>query len=878
MNLNNFTIKSQEAVQQAVQIATINGQQSIENGHLLKGILHVDENVTPFILKKLNINTPFFSKTLDKIVEGYPKVSGGQPFLSNNTNQAIAKASTYLKEFGDEYVSIEHLLLALLSIKDTISQLLKDNGVSEKDLKAAINELRKGAKVTSQNAEETYNALNKYAINLNEQAKKGKLDPVIGRDEEIRRVLQILSRRTKNNPILVGEPGVGKTAIAEGLAHRIINGDVPENLKTKQIFSLDMGSLIAGAKFKGEFEERLKSVVKEVISAEGEIILFIDEIHTLVGAGGGEGAMDAANILKPALARGELRAIGATTLNEFQKYFEKDKALERRFQKVMVDEPSAEDAISILRGIKEKYETHHKVRIKDEAIISAVELSQRYINDRFLPDKAIDLMDEAASKLRMQINSKPIELDEVERKIRQLEIEREAIKRENDKKKLESLNKEIAELSDKRSDLTAKWQSEKEVVEGIQKVKEQIENFKFEAEQAERTGDYGKVAEIRYGKIKDAEIQLKKFESNLAEMQQDGLQMIKEEVDSEDIAGVIAVWTGIPVARMLQSEREKLLHLEDELHNRVVGQEEAIGAISDAVRRSRAGLQDTKRPIGSFIFLGTTGVGKTELAKALADFLFNNENSMTRIDMSEYQERHAVSRLVGAPPGYVGYEEGGQLTEAVRRKPFSVVLLDEIEKAHPDVFNILLQVLDDGRLTDNKGRVVNFKNTIIIMTSNIGSHLIQENFEKMNDHNRDEIMAKTKVEVFELLKKSVRPEFLNRIDETIMFTPLNRENVHQIVELQFKGICKMLEENDIHLSATHEAIDWLAQLGFDPQFGARPVKRVIQKRVLNELSKQILAGKVEKDAQLVLDVFNNEFVFRNPIEVDKKTKKEKIKH
>ncbi len=882
MNLNNFTIKSQEAVQEAVQIATINGQQSIENGHILKGILAIDENVTPFILKKLNVNIPIFSKTLDKIVEGYPKVSGGQPFLSNTANQSIAKASTYLKEFGDEYVSIEHLLLAILSTKDTISQLLKDNGVNEKDLKAAINELRKGAKVTSQTAEETYNALNKYAINLNEQAKKGKLDPVIGRDEEIRRVLQILSRRTKNNPILVGEPGVGKTAIAEGLAHRIINGDVPDNLKSKQIYSLDMGSLIAGAKFKGEFEERLKSVVKEVISAEGEIILFIDEIHTLVGAGGGEGAMDAANILKPALARGELRAIGATTLNEFQKYFEKDKALERRFQKVMVDEPSAEDAISILRGIKEKYETHHKVRIKDEAIISAVELSQRYINDRFLPDKAIDLMDEAASKLRMQINSKPIELDEVERKIRQLEIEREAIKRENDKKKLESLNKEIAELSDKRTNLTAKWQSEKEVVEGIQKVKEQIENFKFEAEQAERSGDYGKVAEIRYGKIKDAEIQLKKFESNLAEMQQGGSQMIKEEVDSEDIAEVIAVWTGIPVARMLQSEKEKLLHLEDELHKRVVGQDEAIEAISDAVRRSRAGLQDTKRPIGSFIFLGTTGVGKTELAKALADFLFNNENSMTRIDMSEYQERHSVSRLVGAPPGYVGYEEGGQLTEAVRRKPFSVVLLDEIEKAHPDVFNILLQVLDDGRLTDNKGRVVNFKNTIIIMTSNIGSHLIQENFENlpagqagMNSEKYHEIIAKTKVEVFELLKKSVRPEFLNRIDETIMFTPLNREDVHKIVELQFKGIAKMLEENDIHISATPEAIDWLAQLGFDPQFGARPIKRVMQKRVLNELSKQILAGKVEKDAKIVLDVFNKEFVFRNPIEVDKKPKKEK---
>ena len=875
MNFNNFTIKSQEAVQQAQQIATNNGQQSIENGHLLKGILEVDENVTPFILKKLNVNTAIFSKALDKIVESYPKVSGGQPFLSNHANQALSKASMYLKEFGDEYVSIEHLLLAILATKDTISQLLKDNGVNEKDLKAAINELRKGAKVTSQSAEETYNALNKYAINLNEQAKKGKLDPVIGRDEEIRRVLQILSRRTKNNPILVGEPGVGKTAIAEGLAHRIINGDVPENLKSKQIFALDMGALIAGAKFKGEFEERLKGVVKEVISAEGEIILFIDEIHTLVGAGGGEGAMDAANILKPALARGELRAIGATTLNEFQKYFEKDKALERRFQKVMVDEPSAEDAISILRGIKEKYETHHKVRIKDEAIIAAVELSQRYINDRFLPDKAIDLMDEAASKLRMQINSMPIELDEVERKTRQLEIEREAIKRENDKKKLEDLNKEIAELSDKRTNLRAKWQSEKEVVEGIQKVKEEIEHFKFEAEQAERNGDYGKVAEIRYGKIKESELQLKSFEGKLAEMQQGGLQMIKEEVDSEDIAAAVAAWTGIPVSRMLQSEREKLLHLEEELHKRVVGQEEAIEAISDAVRRSRAGLQDSKRPIGSFIFLGTTGVGKTELAKALAEFLFNNENSMTRIDMSEYQERHAVSRLVGAPPGYIGYEEGGQLTEAVRRKPYSVVLLDEIEKAHPDVFNILLQVLDDGRLTDNKGRVVNFKNTIIIMTSNMGSHLIQENFEKINEKNHDEIMAKTKVEVFELLKKTIRPEFLNRIDETIMFTPLTRENVHRIVEMQFEGIEKMLEESNIHLTATNEAIDWLAQLGFDPQFGARPVKRVMQKRVLNELSKQILAGKVQKDTNIVLDVFDKEFVFRNPIDIDNKPKKEK---
>lgn len=875
MNLNNFTIKSQEAIQQAIQIATVNGQQAIENAHILKGILEVDENVTPFILKKLNVNTNIFMAALDKILESYPKVSGGQPYLSSTANQAISKASNYLKEFGDEYVSIEHLLLSILATKDTVSQLLKDNGVTEKDLKAAIAELRKGSKVTSQTAEDTYNALNKYAINLNEQVKKGKLDPVIGRDEEIRRVLQILSRRTKNNPILVGEPGVGKTAIAEGLAIRIINGDVPDNLKSKQIYSLDMGALVAGAKFKGEFEERLKSVVKEVISADGEIILFIDEIHTLVGAGGGEGAMDAANILKPALARGELRAIGATTLNEFQKYFEKDKALERRFQKVMVDEPSAEDAISILRGIKEKYETHHKVRIKDEAIISAVELSQRYINDRFLPDKAIDLMDEAASKLRMQMNSMPIELDVLERKIRQLEIEREAIKRENDKRKLEELNKEIAELADQRTDLRAKWQSEKNVVEGIQKVKEQMEQLKFEAEQAERNGDYGRVAEIRYGKLKEKETELRSFESKLAEMQTSGSQLIKEEVDSEDIASVVAGWTGIPVARMLQSEREKLLHLEDELRKRVVGQEEAIEAISDAVRRSRAGLQDTKRPIGSFIFLGTTGVGKTELAKALAEFLFNNENSMTRIDMSEYQERHAVSRLVGAPPGYVGYDEGGQLTEAVRRRPYSVVLLDEIEKAHPDVFNILLQVLDDGRLTDNKGRVVNFKNTIIIMTSNMGSHLIQENFEKMTPANKEEIIAKTKVEVFELLKKSIRPEFLNRIDETIMFTPLTREDVTKIVEFQFEGIKKILAENDIHLDATSEAIDWLAQLGFDPQFGARPVKRVMQKRVLNELSKQILSGAVTKNSQIVLDVFDNNFIFRNTIDSDKPVKKKK---
>jgi len=765
MNLNNFTLKSQEAIQTAQQEAMTLGNQAIETGHILTGILTVDENVTPFLLKKLNINSALFNQLADRITQSYPKVSGGGQYLSQTANKAVVKAVNSLKDFNDEFVSIEHLLLGLLDAGDQVSQMMKDQGMNAKDLKAAIKELRKGERVTSASQEETYNALSKYAINLNQQARNGKLDPVIGRDEEIRRVLQILSRRTKNNPILVGEPGVGKTAIAEGLAHRILNGDVPENLKSKQIFSLDMGALIAGAKYKGEFEERLKSVVKEVIGSNGEIVLFIDEIHTLVGAGGGgEGAMDAANILKPALARGELRAIGATTLNEFQKYFEKDKALERRFQKVMVDEPSGEDAVSILRGIKEKYETHHKVRIKDEAIIAAVELSQRYINDRFLPDKAIDLVDEAASKLRLEINSMPVELEDAERKIRQLEIEREAIKRENDTLKLDALNKEIAELNDKRADLRAKWQSEKEIVESIQKAKEQIEQLKFEADAAERSGDYGKVAEIRYGRIKEAETSLENAKAELATMQSEGRQMIKEEVDSEDIAGVVSSWTGIPVTRMLQSEKEKLLHLEDELHKRVVGQHEAIEAISDAVRRSRAGLQDSKKPIGSFIFLGTTGVGKTELAKALAEFLFNNDQSMTRIDMSEYQERHAVSRLVGAPPGYVGYEEGGQLTEAVRRKPYSVVLLDEIEKAHPDVFNILLQVLDDGRLTDNKGRVVNFKNTIIIMTSNMGSHLIQEKFEKMTDNNREEVLANTRAEVFDLLKKTIRPEFLNRID------------------------------------------------------------------------------------------------------------------
>ncbi len=864
MNLNNYTIKSQEAIQQAVQISTNNGQQAIEPAHVLKGILEVDENVTPFILKKLNVNPASFLKMVDSIITSYPKVSGGQPHLSVAANKALAKATTYLKEYNDEFVSIEHLLLGLLHSGDSTANLMKDAGIKEKEMKAAITELRKGERVTSQSQEETYNSLNKFAINLNQQAQNGKLDPVIGRDEEIRRVLQILSRRTKNNPILVGEPGVGKTAIAEGLAHRIINGDVPENLKTKQVFSLDMGALIAGAKFKGEFEERLKSVVKEVIGAAGEIILFIDEIHTLVGAGGGgEGAMDAANILKPALARGELRAIGATTLNEYQKYFEKDKALERRFQKVMVNEPSAEDAISILRGIKEKYETHHHVRIKDEAIIAAVELSQRYINDRFLPDKAIDLMDEAASKLRMQINSMPIELDEVERKIMHIEIEREAIKRENADAKVKELNKEIAELQDKRSSLRARWQSEKETIENVQKIKAEIEDLKVQANNLEKQGDYGKVAEIRYGKIKEAEAKLVDFEKNLQAAKDSGSQLLKEEVDSEDIAAVISSWTGIPVKSMLQSDKDKLLHLEEELHKRVVGQHEAIESISDAVRRSRAGLQDAKRPIGSFIFLGTTGVGKTELAKALADFLFNNENSMTRIDMSEYQERHAVSRLIGSPPGYVGYEEGGQLTEAVRRKPYSVVLLDEIEKAHPDVFNILLQVLDDGRLTDNKGRTVNFKNTIIIMTSNIGSHLIQENFDKLTDKNRDAVLAKTKLEVYELLKKTIRPEFLNRIDEVIMFEPLTRDNVSEIVKMQFEGIRKQLAEQNLRITATEEALDWLSQLGYDPQFGARPVKRVMQKQILNELSKQLLAGTVNKDNEIILDMFDNKLVFRN---------------
>lgn len=863
MNFNNFTIKSQEAIQQAQQHTERLGQQAIEPVHLMLGMMDVDENVLPFILKKVNVNPDSIQSVMNTLAEGLPKVSGGQKYLSDAANKVVQQALSLAKTFGDEYVSLEHIFLALVGSKDKAGLLLRNEGVTEKDTKAAILELRKGNKVNSATAEDTYNSLGKYAKNLNELARQGKLDPVIGRDEEIRRVLQILSRRTKNNPILIGEPGVGKTAIAEGLAHRIINGDVPENLKSKQIFSLDMGSLIAGAKYKGEFEERLKSVVKEVISAEGDIVLFIDEIHTLVGAGAGEGAMDAANILKPALARGELRAIGATTLGEYQKYIEKDKALERRFQKVQVEEPSTEDAISILRGLKERYETHHKVRIKDEAIIAAVELSERYISDRFLPDKAIDLIDEAASKLRLEIDSVPEELDEMNRRIMQLEIEREAIKREKDDRKLGDLNEEISNLNEQRRQLRAKWENEKQVVQGIQNIKEALENFKVEAEQAERAGDYGKVAEIRYGRVREAETKLHELEKQLSSMQSESA-LIKEEVDSEDIAGVVSRWTGIPVTRMLQSEREKLLHLEGELHKRVVGQTEAIAALADAVRRSRAGLQDSKKPIGSFIFLGTTGVGKTELAKALAEFLFNDENAMTRIDMSEYQERHTVSRLIGAPPGYVGYEEGGQLTESVRRRPYSVVLLDEIEKAHPDVFNILLQVLDDGRLTDNKGRTANFKNTIIIMTSNIGSHLIQESFEDMNEINKDDVIAKTKNKVYELLKKTIRPEFLNRIDEIIMFQPLTRDEVRDIVELQFSLLQKMLLQNNITITATELAIDWLAQLGYDPQFGARPLKRVMQKKVLNELSKQILAGNVQKDDHIELDVnTNHEFIFHN---------------
>ncbi len=874
MDLNKFTIRSQQAIQQAQTIASGYGQQVLENGHLLKGILEVDPDVTPFLLKKLNVNVPAMTQALDRIVQGYPKVSGGQISLSRHSSDALTKALAALKEFGDEFASVEHMLIGILDSGDTVSQLLKDNGVSKKDLIAAIKELRKGSKVTSQSQEETYNALNKYAKNLNQLAKDNKLDPVIGRDEEIRRVLQILSRRTKNNPILIGEPGVGKTAIAEGIAQRIVSGDIPEDLQGKQVFSLDIAALIAGAKYKGEFEERLKAVVKEVIASEGNIILFIDEIHTLVGAGGGEGAMDAANILKPALARGELRAIGATTLKEYQKYFEKDKALERRFQKVMVDEPSREDAISILRGLKEKYESHHKVLIKDAAIIAAVELSTRYIADRFLPDKAIDLIDEAASKLRMEINSKPEELDEIDRRIMQLEIEREAIKRENDEAKLADLNKELAELSGQRDGFKARWESERALVDRINSAKDKIEALKHEASQAEREGDFGKVAEIRYGRIQETEKQLESAKQELLALQAES-KMIKEEVDVEEIAAVVSRWTGIPVTRMLEAERTKLLKLEDELHKRVIGQDEAVRAVADAVRRSRAGMGDERRPIGSFIFLGTTGVGKTELAKALSEILFNDEHAMTRIDMSEYQERHSVSRLVGAPPGYVGYDEGGQLTEAVRRKPYSVVLLDEIEKAHPDVWNILLQVLDDGRLTDNKGRVVNFKNTIIIMTSNIGSHIIQENFEDLEKKDVDAVVEKTQHEVMELLRKTVRPEFLNRVDELIMFRPLSQADVREIVKLQLHMLLQKLEEKDTHLLPSEELIAHISTQGFDPQFGARPIKRMIQKELLNELSKQIIAGTLETGKPQVIDVFDGRIVLRKPIAEKEKNGKAK---
>ena len=862
MNFNNFTIKAQEAVQQAVQLVTQSGQQAIEPIHLLKAVIMTGESVSNFLFQKLGVSPQNIMRALDAQIASLPRVSGGEPYLSGETNNVLQKAIEYSSKMGDQYVSLEPIFLALFTEKSVASQILKDAGMTEKELRLAIEELRKGNKVTSQSAEDTYDALSKYAINLNERARSGKLDPVIGRDEEIRRVLQILSRRTKNNPILIGEPGVGKTAIAEGLAHRIIRGDVPENLKTKQIYSLDMGALIAGAKYKGEFEERLKAVVNEVMKSDGEIILFIDEIHTLVGAGKGEGAMDAANILKPALARGELRSIGATTLDEYQKYFEKDKALERRFQIVMVDEPDELDAISILRGLKEKYENHHKVRIKDDAIIAAVQLSSRYISDRFLPDKAIDLMDEAAARLRMQMNSVPESLDEVSRRIKQLEIEREAIKRENDQQKLEQLSKEIADLKEEEKKQKAQWESEKEQINKIQQNKIDIENLKFEAEKAEREGDFGKVAEIRYGKIKEKEEEIKRVQEQLHNMQ-GAAAMIKEEVDSDDIADVVSRWTGIPVSKMLQSEKDKLLNLEAELHKRVVGQDEAISAIADAVRRSRAGLQDPKRPIGSFIFLGTTGVGKTELAKALADYLFDDENMMTRIDMSEYQEKFSATRLIGAPPGYVGYDEGGQLTEAIRRKPYSVVLFDEIEKAHPDVFNILLQVLDDGRLTDNKGRTVNFKNTIIIMTSNMGSSLIRENFEKINDSNHDTVVEQTKNQVLDLLKKTIRPEFLNRIDEIIMFTPLNESEIRQIVTLQLNGVKKMLDKNGISLEFTDAALDFISHEGFDPQFGARPVKRVIQKYVLNELSKEILSGHVNRDKAIVIDCVNGELVFKN---------------
>jgi len=862
MNLNNFTIKAQEAIQYGFQVAQGNNQQGIETGHIMKGLLHSAENVVGFLLKKLGVNTEVFNQALDKTIESYPKVSGGEQYLSSAANRALQKSVALAQEMGDQYVSVEHVLLALLDAGDSLSRLMKDSGISKKDLQKAIEELRKGSKVDSQTAEDRFNSLNRFALNLNERARSGKLDPVIGRDEEIRRILQILSRRTKNNPILIGEPGTGKTAIAEGLAHRIVRGDVPENLKSKQVFSLDMGALIAGAKYKGEFEERLKAVVNEVVKSNEEVVLFIDEIHTLVGAGKGEGAMDAANILKPALARGDLRAIGATTFNEYQKYFEKDKALERRFQVVHVDEPDTLSAISILRGIKERYESHHKVRIKDEAIIASVELSQRYISDRFLPDKAIDLMDEAAAKMRLEMDSVPEELDEIERRVKQLEIEREALKREKDNKKLSSLHEEISNLKEEQSRLRAKWQSEKSVIDSIQKKKSEIEELKFEAEEAERQNNYERVAELRYGKIKEAENEITELQGELEKLKE-GDNLIREEVTAEDIAEIVARWTGIPVAKMLESEREKLLHMEEELHKRVVGQDEAIAAVSDAVRRSRAGLQDEKRPIGSFIFLGSTGVGKTELARALAEYLFNDENMITRIDMSEYQEKFSVTRLIGSPPGYVGYDEGGQLSEAVRHKPYSVVLFDEIEKAHPDVFNVLLQVLDDGRLTDNKGRVINFKNTLIIMTSNLGSHLIQESFEGLEEANQELVLEETKKKLLELLRKSLRPEFLNRIDETIVFTPLSKADINAIVKLQFNNVIKRLSGKDLKLEITEAAINLLAELGYDPHFGARPVKRILQKYVLNELSKRILAGDVDNNRPVIVDVEDSKLVFKN---------------
>ena len=862
MNFNNFTIKSQEAIQKAVEIARRSGNQAIEPAHLLKGILSEGGSVIKFIFQKLSINESFVEQQLDQEISTFPKVTNAEPYLSNAANEALDKAYDCAKKRGDEYVTLETMLVGILQGNNPVATMLKDAGMNEKELSAAIDELRKGKKATEQSAEDQYNALSKYAINLNERARQGKLDPVIGRDDEIRRVLQILSRRTKNNPMLIGEPGVGKTAIAEGLAQRIVRGDVPENLKRKQVFSLDMGALVAGAKYKGEFEERLKAIVNEVIQSDGDIILFIDEIHTLVGAGKGEGAMDAANILKPALARGELRSIGATTLDEYQKYFEKDKALERRFQIVMIDEPDEESAIAILRGLKERYENHHKVRIRDEAIIAAVQLSERYITDRFLPDKAIDLIDEAAAKLRLEIDSVPQVIDEIRRKISQLEIEREAIKREGDSEQIKHIEKELAELHEEESDYTAKWKAEKELINRIQQNKIDIEQLNFEAQRAEREGDYARVAEIRYSKIKQKEDENKAIQEKLKTMQGDKA-LIKEEVDAEDIAGVVSRWTGIPVMKMVQSEKDKLLHLEDELHKRVIGQQDAITAIADAVRRSRAGLNDPRRPIGSFIFLGTTGVGKTELAKALAEYLFDNENMMTRIDMSEYQEKHTVSRLVGAPPGYVGYEEGGQLTEAVRRKPYSVVLFDEIEKAHPDVFNILLQVLDDGRLTDNKGRLVNFKNTIIIMTSNMGSDIIRERMSKLTDANRDQVIESTKNEVLELLKQRIRPEFLNRIDEIIMFTPLTESEIKQIVKLQIDGVSRMLEKNGVHLEVTDKCLDFLAQEGYDPEFGARPVKRVIHKMILNQLSKDILAQRVNRDKPIIIDYDGSQLVFKN---------------